>query len=170
MTLLDRLLHHADVTVIEGESYRVRESEQETAARRKEAMSGSDALEDRRAYVRAVIEAYVRLPATLARARREDRRLAAELHTRGVPLEVMEMALLLGILRKARPTAEEATPLTTIRSLHYFLPVIEEILRDPPPAPYVDYLREVMTEWPQVSAKPRRRRAPVSAQFKKLRF
>jgi DNA replication protein DnaC len=35
VTLLDRLLHHADVTVIEGESYRVRESEQETAARRK---------------------------------------------------------------------------------------------------------------------------------------
>jgi DNA replication protein DnaC len=34
-TLLDRLLHHADVTVIEGNSYRVRESEQETAARRK---------------------------------------------------------------------------------------------------------------------------------------
>jgi DNA replication protein DnaC len=34
-TLLDRLTHHADVTVIEGESYRVRESEQETAARRK---------------------------------------------------------------------------------------------------------------------------------------
>jgi DNA replication protein DnaC len=35
VTLLDRLLHHADVTVIEGSSYRVRESEQETAARRK---------------------------------------------------------------------------------------------------------------------------------------
>lgn len=35
VTLLDRLLHHADVTIIEGESYRVRESEQETAARRK---------------------------------------------------------------------------------------------------------------------------------------
>ena len=34
-TLLDRLLHHADVTVIEGESYRVRESEQEAALRRK---------------------------------------------------------------------------------------------------------------------------------------
>ncbi len=34
-TLLDRLLHHADVTVIEGNSYRVRESEQETAARRR---------------------------------------------------------------------------------------------------------------------------------------
>jgi len=35
VTLLDRLLHHADVTVIEGDSCRVRESEQETAARRR---------------------------------------------------------------------------------------------------------------------------------------
>ena len=35
VTLLDRLLHHADVTVIEGDSFRLRESEQETAARRK---------------------------------------------------------------------------------------------------------------------------------------
>ena len=34
-TLLDRLTHHAEVTKIEGESYRVRESEQEAAARRK---------------------------------------------------------------------------------------------------------------------------------------
>jgi DNA replication protein DnaC len=35
VTLLDRLLHHADVTVIEGDRYRIRESEQETAARRR---------------------------------------------------------------------------------------------------------------------------------------
>jgi DNA replication protein DnaC len=35
VTFLDHLLHHADVTVIEGDSYRVRESEQETAARRR---------------------------------------------------------------------------------------------------------------------------------------
>ena len=34
-TLLDRLLHHADVTVIEGDSYRVRESEQEAVRRRR---------------------------------------------------------------------------------------------------------------------------------------
>ena len=33
-TLLDRLTHHADVSVIQGASYRVRESEQEAAARR----------------------------------------------------------------------------------------------------------------------------------------
>lgn len=34
-TLLDRLTHHADITVLEGQSYRVRESEAEIAARRK---------------------------------------------------------------------------------------------------------------------------------------
>jgi DNA replication protein DnaC len=33
-TLLDRLTHHADITLIEGQSYRVRESELESAARR----------------------------------------------------------------------------------------------------------------------------------------
>lgn len=34
-TLLDRLLHHADVVTIDGKSYRLFESEQETAKRRK---------------------------------------------------------------------------------------------------------------------------------------
>lgn len=34
-TLLDRLTHHADVSLIEGQSYRVRESEEEAQARRK---------------------------------------------------------------------------------------------------------------------------------------
>lgn len=34
-TLLDRLLHHADAALIEGESYRVKESQAEAAARRK---------------------------------------------------------------------------------------------------------------------------------------
>lgn len=35
VTLVDRLTHHADVTLIEGDSYRRRESEAEAAARRK---------------------------------------------------------------------------------------------------------------------------------------
>ena len=33
--LLDRLTHHADITLIEGTSYRVRESELEAAAHKK---------------------------------------------------------------------------------------------------------------------------------------
>ena len=35
-TLIDRLTHHADVTLIDGDSYRRRESEAEAAARRKD--------------------------------------------------------------------------------------------------------------------------------------
>jgi len=35
VTLVDRITHHADVTKFEGESYRLRESELESAARRK---------------------------------------------------------------------------------------------------------------------------------------
>jgi hypothetical protein len=38
--LLDRLTHHADVTLIEGTSYRVRESELEAAARKKQKCEG----------------------------------------------------------------------------------------------------------------------------------
>ena len=34
-TLLDRLTHHADITLLEGQSYRMRESELEAAARKK---------------------------------------------------------------------------------------------------------------------------------------
>ena len=34
-TLLDRLLHHAEVTRLEGDSYRIRESQREATARRK---------------------------------------------------------------------------------------------------------------------------------------
>jgi len=41
--LLDRLTHHADVTLIEGTSYRVRESELEAAARRQKSERGPHA-------------------------------------------------------------------------------------------------------------------------------
>jgi DNA replication protein DnaC len=34
-TLLDRLTHHAEISLIEGKSYRVRESEMESLARKK---------------------------------------------------------------------------------------------------------------------------------------
>jgi DNA replication protein DnaC len=36
-TLLDRMTHHADISIIEGQSYRVRESEEESARRRPKA-------------------------------------------------------------------------------------------------------------------------------------
>lgn len=40
-TLLDRLTHHADISRIEGKSFRVRESELEAAARGKKASAAT---------------------------------------------------------------------------------------------------------------------------------
>jgi hypothetical protein len=57
-------------------------------------------------------------------------RLARQLWERDIPLTTAETALLLASVRRAarRP---DAIPLGPIRSLHYFLPVIEELLHTP---------------------------------------
>ena len=103
------------------------------------------ALDDHTAYVHAVIARYRRVIGSGVRARRDDRRLAADLHRRGVSLVVVETALLLATARRrARPP--EAPPLPPVRSLHYFLPVVEELLQSPPPNDYLDYLRETAGE------------------------
>ena len=62
-----------------------------------------------------------------------------------MPLVIVETALLLATARRrARPA--EAHPLSPVRSLHYFLPVVEELLHGPPPDDYLDYLRETVAE------------------------
>lgn len=95
---------------------------------------------DRDLYVHRLLAAYHRLPGTLGRSRPADRRLAADLHRQGVPIATVEAALLLASARRqARP--DDATPLQPIRSLHYFLPVIEELLQHPPPDAYLESLR-----------------------------
>jgi len=94
-----------------------------------------------RTYVRRILEAYLRLPDTPARARQQDHHLAVQLHRRAVPEAIIEAAFLLATARRcSRPP--DAAPLGPIRSLHYFLPVIEEMLRHPPYADYLSYLRE----------------------------
>ncbi len=97
------------------------------------------------AYVHTVIACYRRVIGAGVCARRDDRRLAADLHGRGVSLAIVETALLLATARRrARP--REAPPLSPVRSLHYFLPVVEELLQSPPPNDYLDYLRETAGE------------------------
>ena len=93
------------------------------------------------AYVNAVLALYRRLPDVAARPRRQDRQLAADLHRRGVPIALVEAALALATARRrARPTG--ATPLSPVRSLHYYLPVIEELHTMTPIDGYLDYLRD----------------------------
>ena len=91
-------------------------------------------------YVRQVLEAYRQTPGTMGTVRRADRLLAAQLYQRGLSLKVIENALVLAATRRLiRPS--EAPPLGTIRSLAYFLPVIEEVLEMRISPEYFEYLR-----------------------------
>ena len=95
---------------------------------------------DPREYVRQALEAYRATPGTAGVVRRADRLLAMQLHERGVPLEAVENALVLAAARRTIRSAE-APPLGTIRSLAYFVPVIEEVLESRVGPDYFDYLR-----------------------------
>src|SRR5499427_3542443 len=91
-------------------------------------------------YVRQVLEAYRKTPGTMGTVRRADRLLAAQLYQRGLSLQVIENALVLAAVRRLiRPP--DAPPLGTIRSLAYFLPVIEEVLQLRVSPDYFEYLR-----------------------------
>lgn len=91
-------------------------------------------------YVNQVLEAYRKTPGTTGTVRRADRTLAAQLYQRGLSLKVIENALVLAATRRLiRPA--DAPPLGTIRSLAYFLPVIEQVLVLRASPDYFDYLR-----------------------------
>jgi hypothetical protein len=82
---------------------------------------------------------YVWLPGTPHKTSRQDRRLASSLFEQAVPLAVVRAALLLAAARRSL-RSPHLSPLPPIRTLHYFLPVIEEVLATPPDPGYVDYL------------------------------
>src|ERR1700730_11133281 len=91
-------------------------------------------------YVSAVLTLYLDLPDTPLRASIPDQRQARSWFECGIPLEVVETALLMASLRRmVRPT--DVPPLPRIRSLAYFQPVIEELREQPAPSGYLQYLR-----------------------------
>jgi len=91
-------------------------------------------------YVGQVLEVYRKTPGTTGTVRRADRMLAAQLYQRGLSVRVVENAVVLAAARRLiRPA--EAPPLGTIRSLAYFLPVIEEVLELKVSPDYFDHLR-----------------------------
>ena len=74
------------------------------------------------------------MPDTPRRVSRYDARLVQQLWERRIPLPTVETAFLLASVRRAARRAArrpDAIPLGPIRSLHYFLPVIEELLHTP---------------------------------------
>ncbi len=91
-------------------------------------------------FVRQVLEAYRKTPGTRGTVRRADRMLAAQLYQRGLSVVVIENAFLLAATRRLVRRAG-APPLGAIRSLAYFLPVIEEVLESRVSPDYFRYLR-----------------------------
>ena len=92
-------------------------------------------------YVRRVLEAYRDTPGTCGNLRPPDRKLAVQLYQRGVPLSIVENALVLAAVRRLiRPV--DAPPLATVRSLAYFMPIIEEVLETEVGEEYFQYARQ----------------------------
>lgn len=103
-------------------------------------------------YVQTVLELYRATPGTRCRVRPADRRLAQELYERRIPIQTIRAAFLLAVSRRAlRPLG--AQPLAKIASLHYFRPVIQELIDSPPETEYIDYLADRLASLaPQLTA------------------
>ena len=93
-----------------------------------------------RAFIAQVLSFYLRLPQTPTRTSRTDRQLAAQWFAQGLTWENLEGALLLATVRRClRDPA--LPPLSPIRSLHYFVPLLVEVQATPLAPEYVQYLR-----------------------------
>jgi len=93
-------------------------------------------------FVSRVLSLYVGLPCVAARRpSRRDRDLAATFFHQGILLDHIEAAMLLAHLRRA----DSPSTLSPIRSLHYFIQVIDEVTHEPFSPYWLDYLRRKAT-------------------------
>jgi len=76
-------------------------------------------------YTWRLLQAYRALPGTCGRVRPADRRLARQLFCDGVPLDLILVAFQLALARRTIDP-DNPPPRPPIRSLHYFLPVLDE--------------------------------------------
>jgi hypothetical protein len=88
----------------------------------------------------AILETYTSMPCTPDRASRQDRRLATALHDHGVPLDLVLAAITVGAARRAFRNPNQP-PLGPVRTLAYFLPVLDEMQAYLPEPGYVAYVR-----------------------------
>ncbi len=102
----------------------------------------------REQYVQRVLDGYRRTPTSAGNIRPADRRLAVHLFHRGVPLSMVKAAFSLAAARRVY-RHPEAPPLAPIRSLHYFLPVIDEIRSAPIDPGYIRFLEWKLHDSPR---------------------
>lgn len=100
----------------------------------------------RRRYTRQLLDLYCGLPETAARRPSPyDRQLADQLYDQNIPLELVQAAFLIAMARRKNRDPQAPT-LPIIRSLAYFLPLIEELRIQPPSPDYLRYLRSRTTD------------------------
>lgn len=95
-------------------------------------------------YVGVVLDTYVSLPDTPNRTRRDDRYLATTWYRQGITLFQVKAAMLMATVRRTfrEPNAWSLEP---IRSLRYFVPLIEEIQRSDIDESYLRYLQQKLS-------------------------
>jgi hypothetical protein len=96
--------------------------------------------QEHRTFIKAVVTMFTNLPDTPVTARPTDRKLAETWHYKQITLRTIESAFLLGQLRRlGRPS--DYPKLQPIRSMYYFVPLLEEVLQQPLAPDFVEYAR-----------------------------
>jgi hypothetical protein len=107
-------------------------------------MKSDNPLMSQKNYVDTVLDTYVSLPETPNRARRDDRRLAITWYRQGIMLFQANAAMLMATARRTF-REPDAGPLEPIRSLRYFVPLIEEIQHLGIDESYLRYLQQKLS-------------------------
>jgi len=96
--------------------------------------------DDGESYVNSVRKLFTTLSCTNGRFGLSEERLAGDLERKGLPLQVIEDAILVGACRKYVSWLNSG-PSAPIASLHYFEAIIEEVQERPFPPGYREYMR-----------------------------
>jgi hypothetical protein len=95
-------------------------------------------------YVDAVLDTYVSLPDTPKRTRGDDRYLAITWYRQGIALFQAKAGMLMATARRTFREPDR-WPLEPIRSLRYFVPLIEEIQHSGVDESYLRYLQQKLS-------------------------
>jgi hypothetical protein len=99
----------------------------------------------RERYVREILEHCRTTPVPGGRIRTADRRLAENLYRQGIAAHTVRSALLLAAARRTFRNPDLG-PLEPIGSVHYFLPVLDEIQRQPTDPGYLLHIENRLAE------------------------
>jgi hypothetical protein len=103
---------------------------------------------EQKAYVESVRDCFLALGCGSGKFGAAEAATARKLHRRGIPLAVIEQAMLMGACRKYMSWFE-GRALEPIQSLAYFEPLIAEAQANPLPPGYSSYLRKKAKQFAQ---------------------